>query len=144
MRYWIEYKRSTGEVIRQFTGPDRRDMPTPHGGATAVKEISEEDFAINLETEMAVVKEGKIEKIPRPPRQITWDEIISQRNNLLRNSDWTDLPNNNLSEEDREAAQVYRQALRDLPDTVNDPSEIVFPERPFFMVEKKKRPIKKK
>jgi hypothetical protein len=60
------------------------------------------------------------------------DYIRSKRANLLRNSDWTQMPDSPLSEAKRAEWAVYRQALRDMPDTqqVNTVEEIVWPTRP--------------
>lgn len=60
------------------------------------------------------------------------DYIRSKRARLLANSDWTQMPDSPLSDAQRNAWAVYRQALRDLPDTqaVNTVEEIVWPSRP--------------
>lgn len=42
-------------------------------------------------------------------------ELKATRDQLLKASDWTQLSDNNLSQEKREQFQRYRQALRDLP-----------------------------
>ena len=42
----------------------------------------------------------------------------SKRNNLLKESDWTQLPNNPLTAEKQEEWNVYRQKLRDIPKTI--------------------------
>lgn len=53
-----------------------------------------------------------------------------QRNRLLADSDWTQLPDNGLSDSDRQAWATYRQALRDFPATW-EPSETAnFPDPP--------------
>lgn len=69
----------------------------------------------------------------RPPFQpnVT-DYIRSKRANLLRNSDWTQMPDSPLSEAKKAEWATYRQALRDMPDTVsvNNIEEIVWPQRP--------------
>lgn len=69
---------------------------------------------------------------------LTYDEIAEQkmkalrleRDKLLRESDWTqmvsDIP---LTEAQKEAWRVYRQALRDLPETA-DLENIIFPVKP--------------
>jgi len=53
-----------------------------------------------------------------------------QRDNLLSLSDWTQLPDNGLSDRDRQVWATYRQALRDFPATW-EPSETAnFPDPP--------------
>jgi len=43
------------------------------------------------------------------------------RNNLLSESDWTQMPDAPLTEEEKTAWQTYRQALRDITDHANFP-----------------------
>ena len=40
-------------------------------------------------------------------------------------SDWTQLPDVQLSEEQKESWRIYRQQLRDLPENVEDPKPLV-------------------
>ena len=51
----------------------------------------------------------------------------TKRGNLLKLSDWVET--SNLSDEKKEEWRVYRQALRDLPETVTD-YDIVYPTEP--------------
>jgi hypothetical protein len=53
-----------------------------------------------------------------------WREV------LLYDSDWTQIPDNNLTEEQRNSWRLYRQELRDMTDTYPDPTDIVFPDTP--------------
>lgn len=53
--------------------------------------------------------------------------VKSNRNNLLNQSDWTQLPNNPLTTEKQEEWNVYRQKLRDIPKTI----PYIFPEPPL-------------
>lgn len=58
-----------------------------------------------------------------------WESIRSQRNILLAESDWTQLPDSPLSNESRIDWQQYRQDLRDI--TLNpSPYGIVWPQKP--------------
>lgn len=48
----------------------------------------------------------------------TYDEMMrAQRNMFLSASDWTQLPDNGLTEDQRAAWAAYRQQLRDAPAT---------------------------
>jgi hypothetical protein len=55
-----------------------------------------------------------------------WQDIRQRRNELLTASDWTQLPDNPLTDEEKQSWAVYRQALRDITGASN-PFEIVFP-----------------
>lgn len=57
-----------------------------------------------------------------------WMNLRSERDGLLAASDWTQLPD--VPVDTASAWADYRQALRDLPDTVSDPRAAVWPEAP--------------
>lgn len=57
--------------------------------------------------------------------------LREQRDKLLRESDWTQLPDNNLTEAQVIAWRNYRQELRDFPENCEDISNPVFPEPPI-------------
>jgi hypothetical protein len=56
--------------------------------------------------------------------------IRSQRNGQLRGSDWTQIGDASLAGHTAEEWQVYRQTLRDVPQTYNRVSEVVWPMDP--------------
>ena len=62
------------------------------------------------------------------PRQIF--EMRQMRDMLLRNSDWTQMPDLPLSNEQKQAWAVYRQALRDFPSTWTVGPTVDFPDPP--------------
>jgi hypothetical protein len=53
-----------------------------------------------------------------------------QRSTLLTQSDWTQLPNSGLSDEDKTSWEVYRQALRDLPENISEDLSYELPQPP--------------
>lgn len=54
-----------------------------------------------------------------------WQELRILRDIRLTQSDWTQLPDNNLTENQKIAWQTYRQELRDLTDNITDPKPLV-------------------
>lgn len=68
----------------------------------------------------------------------TWDadfesaNIIqkSKRQLLLSNSDWTQIPNNPLTEQKQQEWAVYRQQLRDVTSQSGYPFNVVWPVKP--------------
>lgn len=58
-------------------------------------------------------------------------EIKNQRNTLLTESDWTQIPNNPLTVEQQAAWATYRQELRDIPEQSGYPFNVVFPVAPI-------------
>ena len=55
--------------------------------------------------------------------------LRKRRNELLSDSDYTQLPDSPLSDAKKQEWATYRQALRDLPTTA-DPSNITWPTEP--------------
>lgn len=58
------------------------------------------------------------------------DMDTGKRDNLLRASDWTQLPDAPFSDAKKAEWTAYRKALRDLPDTITDWSNITYPTEP--------------
>jgi len=58
-----------------------------------------------------------------------YNSLRIQRNKLLADSDWTQLTDSPLADTKRQEWAVYRQQLRDLPNTV-DINNIIYPEKP--------------
>ena len=67
-------------------------------------------------------------------RNIHLETLRKQRNEKLQQSDFSVLPDHRLSRENEEEWKVYRQALRDIPSTTEDPENPVWPEPPKVKV----------
>ena len=61
-----------------------------------------------------------------------WKQIRVQRDPLMRETDWTQMPDAQLTAEQKAEFSDYRQALRDIPQTYPDPDTIVWPEKPII------------
>lgn len=59
-----------------------------------------------------------------------WVILRSLRNILLQESDWTQLADVTLTEEEQTSWNTYRQELRDLPSTLFTPFVYEFPTKP--------------
>ena len=75
------------------------------------------------------VKEGKAKLVPYVPPAPTWEQIRSQRDALLKDSDWS-VAGDATPKPSKEAWLSYRQALRDIPSTFKTPEEVVWPNKP--------------
>ena len=64
-----------------------------------------------------------------------WEEVRRYRNELLTQSDYITIIDrwNGLTEEKRTAWTVYRQALRDVPQTNPDPWNVMIPVSPDYV-----------
>lgn len=101
-------------------------IPTPY------IEITEAQWNETFDTRCRVI-EGAHTVIPFTTDEIQQQQLKAlrlERDKLLRESDWTqmvsDIP---LSETQKEAWKIYRQQLRDLPETA-DLENIIFPQKP--------------
>lgn len=64
---------------------------------------------------------------PAPTLEQALNDLRARRGLLLAASDYTQMPDAPLTEASRDAWRIYRQALRDLPETVNDLAAIQWP-----------------
>ena len=80
-----------------------------------IEELTPEEIAINQEKK----------------RQLDWIPFREQRDQLLKDSDWTQIDDYSLvTPEEKALWAEYRQALRDLPDTYPNSADIVWPSKP--------------
>ncbi|MEK0158693.1 tail fiber assembly protein [Pseudoalteromonas piscicida] len=59
-----------------------------------------------------------------------WSMIRTKRDELLTASDYTQMPDSPLTTEQKQSWADYRQALRDLPGSNDDPALVVWPTPP--------------
>lgn len=59
-----------------------------------------------------------------------WSVIRRQRDQLLKDSDWTQIEDYDRIITNKEEWAQYRQELRDLPQTQTNPFDIIFPSQP--------------
>jgi len=64
------------------------------------------------------------------PVTLSWRDVKGRRNQLLSESDWTQLPDAVLTLEEKSAWQNYRQKLRDIPQDYATPDDVIFPTPP--------------
>ena len=67
---------------------------------------------------------------PVPPLTSTEANLRLVRNNMLEESDWSVLPDSQLSADKVTEWKTYRQALRDLPANTSDFSNPTYPTKP--------------
>jgi hypothetical protein len=71
--------------------------------------------------------------IPYPQNlidHIELTELRETRNDMLSSSDWTQLSDTNLSDDQKDEWKSYRQSLRDITDTYKNITEVVWPISP--------------
>ena len=64
---------------------------------------------------------------PPPSEDALWRSVRLERDALLDASDWTQIADNRLGDDERVAWSAYRQALRDLPSQFERAGDVAFP-----------------
>lgn len=101
---------------------DEGDIPCEVGfDVIASQAVRADDGTITLVEDPIKVAQ-KIEQ--------AWTNLRTKRNALLTASDWTVLPYSPLTESQIAAWVEYRTALRNLPSTVTDPTNVTWPPKP--------------
>lgn len=59
------------------------------------------------------------------------ESIANKRNNLLYKSDWTQLPNGPLNQQQQSQWATYRQTLRDITTQSGYPTNVIWPTEPM-------------
>ena len=123
MIYYATFN-ETGDYTGYYTKEIHGDnIPTPN------VELTEEKWKEAITGRYKLV-DGVHTHNPFTQEQLDAKELSiarSKRNNLLKESDWTQLPNNPLTAKKQEEWNVYRQKLRDVPNTI----PYIFPEPPL-------------
>lgn len=123
---------SAGDILRTGTCVDT-DLDLQAGDGEFVLEGEADD-------ELHTIVNGEVVDKPPPPAPTNTElntkclaEIRARRDKLLARSDFTQLPDIPLSDEQKAAYQTYRQQLRDLPQTYADATsidQVTFPKKP--------------
>lgn len=67
---------------------------------------------------------------PQPSDEEKWEAIRLKRDKLLTQTDFIMLPDSPYTDAERQAWATFRQQLRDLPDSVGNPDDVVWPVAP--------------
>lgn len=68
-----------------------------------------------------------------PMASVEWAAVRARRDQLLRNTDFTQLLDYPVTDVHRAEVATYRKALRDIPDQGSDPDAVVWPPKPDFL-----------
>ena len=131
------YNTATGQIIQSGICSDISIQAIPHG--CSLLEIQSDSLN-------QYVDNGQLINIPvRPSNQHefnyltkSWviniellkEVVIAQRSNLLLKSDWTQLPNSPLTQQQQGQWATYRQALRDITTQSGYPTNVIWPTKP--------------
>jgi sugar/nucleoside kinase (ribokinase family) len=91
------------------------------------------DGRIDYRAEATAAQKKKGTKIlaDYDPDVALWGDVRKERNQLLRDSDPVMLSDYPISDDDKTAMEGYRATLRDIPQSFDSPSDVVFPSPPL-------------
>ena len=89
--------------------------------------IDGEKVPFTPEEEAARDAEEAAWETEKPAREM--DKLRAKRNALLDSNDWTQVTDSPLDDEAKDDWATYRQELRDLPATTDDPANPTWPTR---------------
>lgn len=115
------YKTDTGEILSNGTTN------------ASIEDFILEDGQSIIEGIYEVSEYKIIDASPVEQSIDFWETIRLQRNELLNQSDWTQVNDSPLSDSKKQEWATYRQSLRDLPATyqsVNNIADVIFPTMP--------------
>ena len=92
------------------------------------KNVDGVDIQLTLEEETDRDAEETIWEEEGPARAMA--RLRTERNTKLTESDWTQYNDSPLDDEVKDDWTIYRQELRDLPATTDDPADPTWPEVP--------------
>jgi hypothetical protein len=138
MKFFTIYNQKTGQIINSGTCLNIDIQIVPNSCLIIeVESNPSSDYVVNGEV------------IPLPPKPSTgayvfdyfkkeWvedtqeqeSEVLTKRNFLLQQSDWTQIPNNPLTPEVQNEWAVYRQELRDVTSQSGYPFNVIWPTPP--------------
>lgn len=75
----------------------------------------------------------QIVAVPEPTDDELASQVRAERDMKIAETDYLAMPDYPLSEEEKAAVMVYRQALRDVPTQEGFPREVVWPEVPSVL-----------
>jgi hypothetical protein len=118
---YTTYNTTTGEILESgSTNVSLSDIPLQEGQSIIEGIYDVEKYKI-------------IDGLPVEQTIDFWSTIRLQRNELLKESDWTQVNDCPLSDSKKQEWATYRQSLRDLPSTnqsVNNIADVIFPSMP--------------
>ena len=132
MTLYIHYNATNNEFAGFFHSEITKQIPVPN------IEITEGEHAVfydALSTGKSVIVRGTvIQPIAPVVTGITWDDVKRTRDRRLLDTDWTDstTAKTRLGDDLYNKWQLYRQALRDVPQKFTDPNTVVWPTQQEF------------
>lgn len=109
---WV-IKDADGNVLNEFEGVANQDFVGQDFDGVIVASVEQTD------------------DVTVPDVTPTAEEVFrKERNRILKETDWTQMPDSPLTDTKKQEWATYRQQLRDLPANTTDPSNPTWPTQP--------------
>lgn len=118
------YNKSTGEILRSFSGSEELIKLNVKDNESYVEGGYTKDNEKVVEGVITLISDEEIES---RALAVAWQSFKTSRNLMLQSCDWTQVPD---APADKDAWASYRQALRDLPDNTLDVRNVIWPTPP--------------
>ncbi len=89
--------------------------------------MTEVPYRDNLSEELQNNYENWLNDVKEQDRNAVASDIRIKRDYLLSSTDWTQMKDTALSTAEQQKYAIYRQALRDIPQQVGFPYDVVYP-----------------
>ena len=123
MYHYSIYELSTGRFTGYGSNPDA-ELVEAGEGQGLIEGHYDHDTQMVVEGVVVDIPEATVEQ---EELDKAWIEFKHNRNRLLQNSDWSQVPDAPV---DATVWALYRQQLRDLPENTSDPRSVVWPTHP--------------
>lgn len=121
MKRFGHYNENNGELIGWYW--EDQEIPQPY--AEISPELHEEIMAADSINDIIVKYINNTFIYHNRIKHVTWDDVRQERNKLLTNTDYTQVED--YPEDKKYQYKIYRQALRDLPQTYSNPEKVIWP-----------------
>lgn len=123
---FLHYDEATGDFKGWFDDRITNPIPTPNIQMDPKDHLKYLN-AVNHEQKALKIVNGKV-TVVKPTIVLDWDGVRFERNQLLNSTDWTQV--SDVPADLKAKYAVYRQALRDLPETYTKAENVRWPKKP--------------
>lgn len=97
------------------------------GKAVSITNLGEGEYLVELDE---IAEAIRLANVAAAAEEAAWEEMRAERNRRLTETDYTQLADSPYDSVKKEAYATYRQALRDLPDLIQDINNFEWPAKP--------------
>lgn len=107
--------------------PTNNPQPSPKYNSSYSYELDTSKNTVNMVWEHNLKTGTDLSRVI----SLEWNNVRNIRNIMLNESDWTQMSDNDLSNESKSEWANYRKLLRDITASTTDPFEIIYPRDPL-------------